>query len=363
MSTLELRRLGKCHERGEWAVREVDLTIADGELFVIVGPSGCGKSTLLRVIAGLDDATTGDVLIDGRSVRRTRPNERNIALAFQEYALYPHLTVAQNLGFPMRVGHVHEAIVERRIVEVASALRLTDVLDRRPRQLSGGQRQRVALGRAIVRQPRLLLMDEPLSNLDAKLRMQMRFVIMRLQRRLGLTTLYVTHDQDEAMAMGDRLAVMREGGIEQRGAPIDVYEHPQNVFVGQFVGSPSMNLLDASIVASGDAVELHVGRAALRFTHAQLESRPAIRRLAGWEVRLGVRPDSLLADPVGPLLGSVLSTEVVERQKLVHLDVDGTAMVMTVPATTPVSLWEPCRLRVDLARIHLFDPLTGVALA
>ena len=203
MSTLELRHLNKRYPGGDWAVRDVELVIDDGEFFVIVGPSGCGKSTLLRMITGLEEPTAGDVLIDEVNVNRVRSNEREIAMAFQEYALYPHLTVAENLGFPMRVGHVHEAIVERRIDEVANVLHLSDVLDRRPSQLSGGQRQRVALGRAIVRRPRLLLMDEPMSNLDAKLRVQMRLVIMRLQRRLGLTTLYVTHDHDEAMAMGD----------------------------------------------------------------------------------------------------------------------------------------------------------------
>jgi len=381
MSTLELQHLSKRFPTGDWAVRDVDLEVGDGELFVIVGPSGCGKSTLLRMVAGLEDVTVGDVLIDHASLDRVRPHERNIAMAFQQYALYPHMTVAENIGFPMRVTHLHQAVVERRIQEVAAALQLDDVLDRRPSTLSGGQQQRVAMGRAIVRDPRLLLMDEPMSNLDAKLRVQTRLVIMRLQRRLGLTTLYVTHDQDEAMAMGDRVGVMRHGTIVQCAVPIDVYDHPHDVFVAQFVGTPPMNLVEAWVVESDDGgYALRVGRQEVSLGDHDVARRPHIRDLVGRAVVLGFRADGSAHRPDGPLVGSVVSSEVVDRRKFVRVELDAcgvsvtaqgaavdpgrrTSIVVALDPGTPVNRWEPFRFSIDLERIHLFDLPTGRAVA
>jgi multiple sugar transport system ATP-binding protein len=380
MSTLELRHLGKRFATGEWAVRDVDLTVADGELFVIVGPSGSGKSTLLRMVAGLDEVTVGDVLVDHKSLARVRPHERNIAMAFQHYALYPHMTVAENIGFPMRVTHLHQAVVERRIQEVAAALQLDDVLDRRPSTLSGGQQQRVAMGRAIVRDPRLLLMDEPMSNLDAKLRVQTRLVIMRLQRRLGLTTLYVTHDQDEAMAIGDRVAVMRHGAIVQCDVPIEVYDHPCDVFVAQFVGTPPMNLVEAAVVETADGgYALRIGSQDLPADDHVVAQRSDLRDLVGRNVVVGFRADGCSHAADGPLLGSVVSSEVVDLRKFVQVELDAhgvrvtsqgamvdpaerTSIVVALAPSAPLNRWEPFRITIDLERIHLFDPSTGRAL-
>ena len=381
MSTLELRHLSKRFPTGDWAVRDVDLEVGDGELFVIVGPSGCGKSTLLRMIAGLEDVTTGDVLLDHASLERVEPHERNIAMAFQQYALYPHLTVAGNIGFPMRLAHLQRAVVERRIQEVAAALQLDDVLDRRPSTLSGGQQQRVAMGRAIVRDPRLLLMDEPMSNLDAQLRRQTRLVIMRLHRRLGLTTLYVTHDQDEAMAMGHRVAVMRDGAFVQCDVPIEVYDHPRDVFVAQFVGAPPMNLVEASVFESdGGGYALRVGQQEVPLAERVVARRPYIRDLVGRAVALGFRADGCARRTDGPLLGSVVSSEVVDLRKLVRVELDAhgvvvtaqcaavdparrTSIVVALDPATPINRWEPFRFDVDVERIHLFDLPTGRALA
>ncbi len=380
MSTLELRHLGKRFPTGDWAVRDIDLEVGEGELFVILGPSGCGKSTLLRMVAGLEDVTIGDVLVDRASLDGVEPRERNIAMAFQDYALYPHLTVADNIAFPMRLAHLHRAVVERRVQEVAAALELDDVLDRRPNTLSGGQRQRVAMGRAIVRDPRLLLMDEPMSNLDAQLRRQTRLVIMRLQRRLGLTTLYVTHDQDEAMAMGDRVAVMRHGSIVQCDVPIEVYDHPYDVFVAQFMGTPPMNLVDASVVeADHGGCALRVGQQEVPLSDRDVARRPRIRDLVGRAVVLGFRADACDHRPDGWLLGSVVSTEVVDLRKLVEVELDAhgvgvtaqgaavdpvrrTSIVVALDPSTPVNRWEPFRIDLDVERIHLFDPSTGRAL-
>jgi len=380
MSTLELRNLSKRFPTGNWAVRDVDLEVGEGELFVIVGPSGCGKSTLLRMIAGLEDVTTGDVLLDHASLDHVEPRERNIAMAFQQYALYPHLTVADNIAFPMRLAHLHRAVVARRVQEVAAALQLDDVLDRRPSTLSGGQRQRVAMGRAIVRDPRLLLMDEPMSNLDAPLRRQTRVVIMRLQRRLGLTTLYVTHDQDEAMAMGDRVAVMRHGSIVQCDVPIEVYEHPHDVFVAQFMGTPPMNLVDGSVVEADDGgYALRVGKQEVPLADRDVARLQGIRDHVGRAVVLGFRADACEHRSDGRLLGSVVSSEVVDLRKFVRIELDArdvsvtahgatvdperrASIVVALDPSTPVNRWEPFRFSIDLERIHLFDLATGRAL-
>ena len=264
MATVEFRHVAKTFDNGFVAVKDFSLTIGDGELMVLVGPSGCGKSTLLRILAGLDEPTAGEVLINGEVVNDVPPRERDIAMVFQSYALYPHLSVRENIEFGLRLRHVPDEDIERRVATATNLLGLTEVLDRKPKQLSGGQRQRVAMGRALVREPKVFLMDEPLSNLDAKLRVHMRSEIGLLQHRLGATMLYVTHDQVEAMTMGDRVAVMRNGEVLQVGTPKQVYNEPINAFVAAFVGSPAMNLAEATITQNGDGAWLHLGSQQLR---------------------------------------------------------------------------------------------------
>jgi multiple sugar transport system ATP-binding protein len=379
MSVVELKSVSKTYERGDRAVRQVDMVVEDHEFFVIVGPSGCGKTTLLRMVAGLETVTSGDVLIDGVRVNDVPTNRRNVAVAFQHYALYPHMTVAENIGFPLKVDQMHEATIASRIRETALALQLSDVLDRRPSRLSGGQQQRAALGRAIVRNPRLLLMDEPLSSLDAKLRVQMRSVITGIQRRLGVTTMYVTHDHDEAMGMGDRLAVMRSGRIMQFGRPTDVYRSPDDVFVAQFLGTPSMNVIVASIVEVDGSVGIRIGPNDLVVDESALRRWPSVRGMVGREVALGLRADAIRPDVDGPVVASVMSARIIDRRQLVELRIEARRVVQTpdgidvdpaphstiTMSTDPdrsINLWEPFPIAVDASQIHLFDLTTGQAL-
>ena len=294
MSTLELRRVSKSYAHGGRVVADLDLEVEDGELFVLVGPSGCGKTTVLRMIAGLENVSSGDVVMDGVVINDLEPGQRDIAMAFQTYALYPHLTVA-GIGFPLRTAHVRGATVDRRVREVADLLQLADVLDRWPNQLSGGQQQRSALGRALIREPRLLLMDEPLSSLDTKLRAETRSAIWRIQRRLGLTTVCVTHDQVEAMSMGDRIAVMRQGRIVQCGPPLELYDTPVDLFVAQFIGSPSMNVFEANVVGAGESLALRIGRQNVPLDDDALARVPVLPELVGRKVALGVRPEAFNA--------------------------------------------------------------------
>ncbi|HYN32580.1 MAG TPA: ABC transporter ATP-binding protein, partial [Ilumatobacteraceae bacterium] len=343
---------------------------------VIVGPSGCGKTTLLRMIAGLEDVTSGDVLVDGVRINDVPPNRRDIAMAFQSYALYPHMTVAENIGFPLRIDGVHATTLDRQVRKVARTLQIDDVLDRTPSHLSGGQQQRAALARAVIREPRLLLMDEPMSNLDAKLRSQTRIVICGIQRRLALTTVHVTHDQDEAMSMGDRLAVMNGGRIVQHGRPIDVYEAPDNLFVAQFVGAPAMNVIAATFVVDGGTSALRIGCQHVPLDDETLQRLPALAELDGRDVALGIRADALRPDAGGPLALSVMATEQIDQRKYVFADVDApsitysdnrvvvdggheSSLVLSVDPNTPVSLWESFHASIDLSRIHLFDLTTG----
>ncbi len=374
MSTLELRGLSKVYAGGPWAVRDVDLTVDEGTLLVIAGPSGCGKTTILRMVAGLEEPSAGEVVIDGVVVNHTRTSKRDIALASQSYALYPHMSVAENIGFPLRVDGVHRRRIDEHVSEIAELLQLGDVLDRTPRQLSGGQQQRTALGRAIIRDPRLLLLDEPMSNLDAKLRAQTGYVITRLQRRLGLTTLMVTHDHNEAMAMGDQLAVMRRGRIVQSGRPIDVYDAPTNIFVAQFVGT--MTVVEATLTDSDGVPALRVGSHVVPLDPAALDRLPTLRSSIGRAVGLGLRPDALRRDDSGNLELDVVTTTTVGRDRFIGLEIDArritqhttrvevlgertSTMVMSACDHDEVSLWEPCRVSVDTSRIHLFDLSTG----
>ncbi len=285
MSDIVLDGVGKKFPDGAVAVSDVDLEIADGEFVILVGPSGCGKSTTLNMIAGLEDITSGELRIAGERVNEKAPKDRDIAMVFQSYALYPHMTVRENMAFPLRLAKVDRATINSKVEEAAGVLDLTQHLDRKPANLSGGQRQRVAMGRAIVRSPKAFLMDEPLSNLDAKLRVQMRTEVSRLQRRLGTTTVYVTHDQTEAMTLGDRVVVMRGGVVQQVGAPQHLYDHPVNLFVAGFIGSPSMNFLPGT--AENDELSTALGRLPLagRLRRA-LEAANSPR-----EVILGIRPE------------------------------------------------------------------------
>jgi sn-glycerol 3-phosphate transport system ATP-binding protein len=344
MAEVALDGVGKTYRGGAAAVSGVTLAVADGEFVVLVGPSGCGKSTLLRMIAGLEEVTEGTIRIGGWVVNDVEPAGRDIAMVFQTYALYPHMTVRGNLAYGLRNRGMPRAEIDRRVAEAAALLEIGPFLDRQPRQLSGGQRQRVAMGRAIVREPQVFLFDEPLSNLDAKLRVTMRGEVRRLQRRLGTTAIYVTHDQVEAMTMADRLVVLSGGRVEQVGTPLDVYRRPASTFVASFIGTPAMNLLPAHR-ASGT---LRLGDAALG---------PAA---GDGPVTLGVRPEDLHLVSPGEAGLAVVVEEVEElgASRLVHGRVEtGAPLVVSLPAGTEV----PAELRVaaDRAALHLFDPATG----
>jgi multiple sugar transport system ATP-binding protein len=360
------------------AVDDVSLEIADGEFLVLVGPSGCGKSTLLRMIAGLEEITTGEIFIGDRDVTDLAPRSRDVAMVFQTYALYPHMTVRQNMGYGLKARRTPKDEIARRVDEVAALLGLADLLHRRPAQLSGGQRQRVAMGRAIVRQPQAFLLDEPLSNLDAKLRVGMRASLAQLHQRLGVTTVYVTHDQTEAMTLGQRVAVMRDGRILQVDRPQQLYEHPNSLFIAAFIGSPAMNLVDAKL--ESDAV---------RFGQYQVPLAAGRRpQGAGERVVLGIRPESFedaAFAPDLPRLGSVQVAVLEELGSDAHIffEVDAapiTAEVLEsvtdggllpteralftarVDARTSARVGGPIELAVDPARFHFFDPASGLRL-
>jgi multiple sugar transport system ATP-binding protein len=293
VAEIELERLTKVYPDGTRAVKELDLTIANGEFAVLVGPSGCGKTTALRMVAGLEPITSGEVRIGGRVVNDLPPKNRDVAMVFQNYALYPHMTAYRNMAFGLKMRKLERSEIDRRVKDAARVLGLGEVLGKRPRTLSGGQRQRVAMGRAIVREPQAFLMDEPLSNLDAKLRVEMRAEIARIQRDLEVTTIYVTHDQIEALTLGDRVAVMRDGVLQQFDVPQRLYDEPVNLFVAEFIGSPAMNLVGVDLVSSNGAFEARFGEHRLRVDDTLLESRPALRQFEGKRVILGVRPEDL----------------------------------------------------------------------
>jgi len=293
MATVSLDSVNKVYDNGYHAIHDLSLEIVDGEFLVLVGPSGCGKSTALRMIAGLETITSGEMRIGDRVVNEVEPKDRDIAMVFQNYALYPHMTVADNIGFALKLAKVPKEEIADRVRRAAEILELTTYLDRKPGQLSGGQRQRVAMGRAIVRQPAAFLMDEPLSNLDAKLRVQMRAEIASLQRNLGVTTFYVTHDQVEAMTMGDRVAVIKDGFLQQVDTPQNLYDRPVNVFVAAFIGSPSMNLYDGVVSIDGDRGSVRLGSHTLGLGPEVLASRPALRGYDGRNVVVGLRPEDV----------------------------------------------------------------------
>ncbi|HLN06021.1 MAG TPA: ATP-binding cassette domain-containing protein [Acidimicrobiales bacterium] len=293
MATLSLEQVTKVFDNGVEAVRSLDLFVDEGEFVVLVGPSGCGKTTALRMVAGLEEVTAGTIRLDGKAVNDLSPKDRDVAMVFQNYALYPHLNVLQNIAFSLRVGGIPKHERDRKALEVAEMLGLTEVVLRKPGQLSGGQRQRVAMGRALVREPAVFLMDEPLSNLDASLRVQMRDEVLRFQRRLGVATLYVTHDQTEAMTMGDRVAVLRGGALQQLAAPEELYESPVNLFVASFIGSPAMNLYEATLSGPADQLAISLGSQRLALPPDLGRRHPALAGAEGRKVVVGIRPECL----------------------------------------------------------------------
>ena len=334
-------------------IRGVDITIADSEFCVLVGPSGCGKSTLLRMIAGLEEIGEGTVSIGGNVVNRVAPKERDIAMVFQNYALYPHMTVRDNMSFALALAKKPKAEIAAQVARAADILGLAQLLDRYPRQLSGGQRQRVAMGRAIVRDPQVFLFDEPLSNLDAKLRVQMRTEIKELHQRLKTTSIYVTHDQIEAMTMADNIVVMRDGLVEQQGAPLELYDRPANTFVAGFIGSPAMNLL-AGTARAGRHVEFAGG--------ASLPLPPNAHAEDGQPVLYGIRPEHCAPSHQG-LPVEVIVVEPTGADTQLYCKLDGKDFTAVVRDRTSVHPGERVMLQPDLARTHLFDASTGRRLA
>jgi multiple sugar transport system ATP-binding protein len=402
LAEITLDNLTKVYPDGTEAVTGLDLAVGDGEFIVFVGPSGCGKTTALRMIAGLETITAGTVKIDGHVVNDLPPKDRDVAMVFQNYALYPHMNAGDNMGFALKMRGVPKKEIEGRVQEAAVILGLTDALKKKPRTLSGGQRQRVAMGRAIVRQPQAFLMDEPLSNLDAKLRVEMRAEIARIQRDLNVTTVYVTHDQTEAMTMGDRVAVMRNGLLQQVEPPQVLYERPRNLFVAEFIGSPAMNLVMAELSRRNGDAWVSFGDHSLRLDPSTLEKRPALSGFEGRPVVVGIRPEDLedaavlresdddrrmsVVCDIREDMGSevivhfnvpgepVTTKEVVEAQVLDALEDReaklaaerargrGVSCVARLDRMTEAREREPLELAVDVKRLHFFDPETGLGL-
>jgi multiple sugar transport system ATP-binding protein len=388
----------KTYGDGHRAVSDLNLDVKDGEFVVLVGPSGCGKTTALRMIAGLEEISSGQIRIGERVVNNLPPGARDIAMVFQNYALYPHMTVAENIGFALRMRKVPKAEARRRIEETARIIGLLDHLDRKPGQLSGGQRQRVAMGRAIVREPQVFLMDEPLSNLDAKLRVQMRGEISRIQRQLTVTTVYVTHDQVEAMTMGDRVAVMRRGLLQQYDEPQRLYDRPANLFVASFIGSPAMNVLEGSIEREGDALVCRVGTARFALPPELLNARPALANRVGELIVVGIRPEALdepgrrEGGDGGRLHGRVQTVEALGSEQLAHVEIEAkrvlaehvleglvdqeeaaelaeikadgarATVVARLDASARVRADDEIELAVDLRKLHFFDLESGEAI-
>jgi multiple sugar transport system ATP-binding protein len=372
MAAIEFQDVSKVYPDGTRAVDSLELRIEEDEFMVFVGPSGCGKTTALRMVAGLEEITDGAILIGGRVVNEISPKERDVAMVFQNYALYPHMTVAQNLAFGLKLRKVDRLEVRRRVVNAAATLGLEDYLERKPGALSGGQRQRVAMGRAIVREPRAYLMDEPLSNLDAQLRVQMRAEIQKLQRTLGVTTIYVTHDQTEAMTMGDRIAVMRGGTLQQVDTPERVYRWPANRFVAGFIGSPSMNMVSARLARVDGTLSVSFGENTLAIDGDVLAEHPALHAYEGGDVILGIRPEDIEdaafvsdAPPERTIVTICSLREALGSEVLVHFpvgrDVDSTFVARIDPQTSTRE-GERLRLVVDTRRLHFFEPDSGLAI-
>ncbi|MGZ8715812.1 MAG: ABC transporter ATP-binding protein [Gaiellaceae bacterium] len=398
MAAISYQELRKVFEGGTIAVDGIDLEIEDGELMVLVGPSGSGKTTVLRMTAGLEQPTSGEIRIGGRVVNDVPPKERNIAMVFQDYALYPHMTVYDNMAFGLKLHGVEKDLIRTRVESAGDMLGIRELLRRKPGQLSGGQRQRVAMGRAIVRDPDVFLMDEPLSNLDAKLRVEMRAYVAMLQQQLGTTTVYVTHDQTEAMTMGNRLAVMRDGRVQQCDAPQQLYDHPANAFVAGFIGSPAMNLFRSHLVGEDGSLYVALNGTRLRLPPALLPRHPHLQERAGSEVIVGIRPEDLEdaelvvhGEDAAVLDVTVALAEALGAELIIHFPLTAEPVMATVtsapeaeePSRMPALVGaggeearftarlsprsrartgEPLRLVLDVERLHFFDPETGIAI-
>jgi multiple sugar transport system ATP-binding protein len=386
MAEITLEQLTKVYGDGTRAVSDLDLEIEDGEFVVLVGPSGCGKTSALRMVAGLEPISSGRVLIDGEIVNKLPPKDRDIAMIFQNYALYPHMSAFDNMAFGLKLRGMKRERRGDRVRSTATTLGLAEVLPKKPRTLSGGQRQRVAMGRAIVREPKAFLMDEPLSNLDAKLRVEMRAEIARLQRELGVTTIYVTHDQVEAMTLGDRVAIMRDGVLQQVAKPQELYDRPRNLFVAEFIGSPAMNLVGADLARSNGGLVAKFGETTLPVGEGVLSSRPGLPGFAGRRLILGVRPEDIEDARFGggePLSATVDIREDMGAEVFVHFDpgakmiagedvraavgedaaeVKGSAWVARLDRDTAASERERIELAIDTDRLHFFDPESGDAI-
>jgi multiple sugar transport system ATP-binding protein len=397
MAAVVLDKVNKQYENGFHAVKDLDLDVADGEFLVLVGPSGCGKSTALRMVAGLEDISTGTLRIGDRVVNTLSSRERDIAMVFQSYALYPHMSVADNIAYGLKIRRLDKAEIDRRVKKAADMLELGPLLERKPKQLSGGQRQRVAMGRAIVREPQVFLMDEPLSNLDAKLRVQMRSEISQVQRDLDVTTLYVTHDQTEAMTMGDRIALMKAGVLQQLGNPQHLYDHPDNIFVAGFIGSPPMNMALAGIERQGESLWLRFGGAVLEVPAAVVAERSALSSYVGRNVAVGIRSEDMEdarlvrdAPAESRLRAKINLIEALGSEIVVHFSVqapkvvtadtkaleedahtdevalphadEGTPFVASFAPRSRVRAGDEVEIVVDRERMHFFDPETGLAI-
>ena len=370
MASLTLEHVGKKYPNGYEGVKDFNLEIADKEFIIFVGPSGCGKSTTLRMIAGLEDITSGTLKIDGKVVNDVEPKDRDIAMVFQTYALYPHMTVYENMAFPLKLRKVDADTIDKAVREAARILDLEKLLDRKPSALSGGQRQRVAMGRAIVRAPKVYLMDEPLSNLDAKLRVQMRAEISKLHDRLGATIIYVTHDQTEAMTLGTRIVVMKDGVMQQVDTPTKLYNEPCNLFVAGFIGSPQMNFIDVAVAEKGEGVTLTFGANTITLAGAKAKALKD-GGYVGKVVVMGIRPEDVVEEheyAEGRILSEAFPAEVtvyelLGSEAMIYADVDGGQISAHLSASSAVRTGSKIKCSVDLAKIHLFDKQTELAIA
>ena len=367
MATVSLKGIKKIYDNKVTAVHDFNLEIADKEFIVLVGPSGCGKSTTLRMVAGLEEISEGDLLIDGKRMNDVEPKDRDIAMVFQNYALYPHMTVYENMAFALKLRKLPKEEIDRRVREAAEILDITQYLERKPKALSGGQRQRVAIGRAIVRESKVFLMDEPLSNLDAKLRNQMRAEIIKLRQRIDTTFVYVTHDQTEAMTLGDRIVIMKDGYIQQIGTPQEVFDHPANIFVAGFIGMPQMNFFDGQLVAEDGKYTVKIMDAVMELS-PEIQAQLKAKNVPSKAVTLGIRPEHVSFVPEAGshcLTGSVDVSEMMGSEIHLHVNAGGRDVVLRVPTTELASEHKSgfaygdqvhFTFRGDL--IHLFDPET-----